>query len=420
MRSFFSQLGPTANWTPSEVQNTFIYKRSSLWRQSQKILKAVDQFPTDPLFESAKNNNESFLVCILTENLHCYHEEDENNKTRLLDFLDEYKSPYIWTCGRPMHLPRRNTLSERILDENYFEIMDLEFSSNKRSKKIHVKALYNDVIMMVIPEPGENVVVMAHSEYHYTCKNTKGKMIVKAKPLYKKMFSSKTKAAKNKLGQGDLKPGSSGQSQSSSRSQPSGKSNSSSRSQPSGRSKFNQSESSIDRSQKRPKPDKTRPEQTNDDISGNSQIKRGRKRKREPEDYNTVRFCDNFITVVTDIRTQKFPIETVSKDNISLRHKKWIGGTEEIRRDQWEQIQINADFDLFERVRNDDAMSLRFFRFKEIFPQESIQCCMREWDSKCKGPFPDNLMYIMYDSSKVIPYLGSFYNLYLLNLFKLY
>ena len=173
MKSFLSKLGPIPNWTPGEVQNTFIYKRSSLWRQSQKILKPVDQFPTDPLFESVKNNNESFLVCILTDNLRCYHEEDENNKTRLLDFLDEYRSEYIWTCGRPMHLPRRNTLSEKILDETYFEILDLNFSSNKRAKKIHVKAPYNDVIMMVIPEPGENVVVMANSEYHYTCKNNK-------------------------------------------------------------------------------------------------------------------------------------------------------------------------------------------------------------------------------------------------------
>ena len=426
MKTFFSQLGPTANWTPSEVQNTFIYKRSSLWRKNHKILKAVDEFPTDILFESVKKNNESFLVCISTDHLEGYHEKDENNKTRLLDFLDEYRPTFIWTCGRPIHAPKKTPFSKPILDETYFEILDLTFSSNKRAKKIHVKAPYNDVIMMIIPESNDNVVIMANSEYHYVCRNNKGKMIVKVQSSYKKTFNSKSKAAKKDLGQGGVIPGTSGQSQSIGRSQSISRSQPSGRSQPNDQTQFKSSESSMDRSQIQSNTDKTRPEKTSDNRSGSSQskeselepessfkIKRGRKRKRENDTYNTVKFTSSFITVITDERSQRFPIETVSKENISVRHRKWIGRNEEIRKDQWKKIQMNSDFDLYERVRNDDALSLRFFRFSEIVPQDSIDCCMKEWYSKCRGPFPDNLMYIMYDSSKEIPYLGSFTNLYI-------
>lgn len=429
LKKFFQHLGPKPNWTPLEVQKKCLYKNNSRWNIKQKLLKDVrgDEFFADALMHSTIQNGFTFLVCCQTKNLKPvakrskYDQNVEN--ARLECFLDEYDSPFIWSCGRSLTAKTKNPLSKPKQDDEYFEIPDLDFDCSNREMPLKAKCKFQDIIMVMIFNADEECVIMVNSEYH-TVKRARKHQTIKQLDAFNKFVQKKP--SKNAEIDVDLVAGTSGLSQpitiksnrqsGNESSQPTSRQKRQSENESSEPTSSQQVQSGNEKSQPissqqagdekiPPRCDYTITGPSESELDNSTLVKAGRKRKTNSA-YNQIKFSPDYITVITQKRKQQFVIEPI-RNKLGYLSKDWVASTVPTRQTQWEKIFNRKQFDLFDRVANDEAKGLRFFRFHEVFPDESQECIVKEWSKLFpNSPFPNNLAYIIFDSEKTNPYTG--------------
>ena len=399
MKKFFQFIGPKQNWSPVEIQKKFKFKNSDRWNLTQKIVKPVEKFQSDPLMGSTLRNGHTFLACFLTENLEALN---PNRQGLLRNFLNDYEDPFIWSTARGLELPKKTPFQRDKLDEEFFEVRDLDFAKKDREEPINVKCAYDDLIMVVVFECDEKVSIMVNSKFFTTGKSRQAgrSSWVNIKPLeeFKTYFQRKSLTESRNVSD-KVNPGTSGISVARSSSV---RSNSdTARSQPKESSKSTPQQSSQSTPQES--------SQENDcllESESRRKSKAGRKRRRESA-FNTVRFTSENISIETETKSQTFLIESISS-KMSFLNKQWIGKTSDERKKQWDEIFNQSPFNLFERVESGTADGLKFFRFHEILSNESQDAVEKEWGRIfINTPYPkETLCYIIFDSYKKPPYLG--------------
>ena len=406
MTKFVEFLGPKPNWDPIRITGKFKFKKSERWNLQQKIVKQVLTFEDDPLMVSTLRQEFTFLALVKTENLEAL---DPDQSYDLINFLDHYEDPWIWVLARGLTVKKKTPFSRSTLDENHFEIRDIDFSKKNRDGQINCRCRYDDLMMAITFEPDEKVAIIVSATYFTTVRSKQqGRQCwINVKPT--KEYRSFFQVNKDDEDDEDKNtPGTSGISRSQSQSSEV-RSDSEFDSQRKGRQKEKSQsrERGTEKSQSRER--KTESSQSKEGESESEvdkqKSKAGRKRKRTCPSVN-VKFGKDLITVETEERTHKFVIEPIS-NKPSYRGKHWVGRTKEERQKQWKEL-FDKPFDLFERVRNDEAEGLRFFRYKDLFPKESQKAVEKEWGALFPNtPFPrETLLYIIFDSSQTNPYLG--------------
>ena len=514
MKLFLKHMGNVPNWSPMAIQKTFTYKRNKIFTQKQRSIRCIDQILEDKAMERTLKSASTFLVCVLTDHLEAdYEDKNDENEINLLQFLDGYKSDYIWAPARAS-FPRNKSAFTRF-DKNCIEITDLNFAAMNRDNPIRAKCPADDIIMSITFECDTTVSIFGNSTFLQTTR-------VKGKELFKPGNNFKTFFKDSKNGNNDrkndslsMKPGTSGlrsveypknlkadkdrqkdsgtsacRSVDDSKNRKADKVKSRKSSQATARNdgpsqKLSDQmtsadddpiETSSDQADSRNNPrqtnsvdnpknrnadkvksrkssqatarndvpsqklsdqitsaddddpietssdqatSKNNPRQTNspdpsqrksDRLHDNTVLESTDEEddhEKTTEKYQKVKFTSKYLTIETEVRSQRFTFPATEPEILKLQTKRWIGRSANERREQWNEL-VCVDFDLFNLVRTDQAHGIVFVPYKKIFKESQWSIVEACFESELNDTVPENLCYLIYDTSKRISYTGLF------------